>query len=97
MGEEYASCAGPFGGAKIEYPVQFDLRIIYEVAAAGDLQATLETTLATAGIPCSMIQGIVKPQARYGRMGARVTIASKAVMDLLYARVSALPGVKAVI
>lgn len=97
MGEEYPSCAGPFGGATISYPVTFDLRIIYEIASGGDFQHNLEKALTETGIPCSMIQGVVKPQARYGRMGARVTIDSKTKMDALYRSVSAIPGVKAVI
>jgi len=44
-----------------------------------------------------MIQGIVKPGAKYGRMGARVAVDSQMKMSQLYAEVAKIPGVKAVI
>ena len=92
-----ASCAGPFAGVQIEFPVSFDLRIIYTLAEAPELQTALAATLARISIPYSLIQGVAKPGAKYGRMGARVTVDSKAAMDRLYAEVAKLPGVKAVI
>lgn len=88
---------GHFGGAALEYPLQFDLRVIYRLDATGDFAQALKDTLAKVGVPCSLIQGVAKPLATYGRMGARVTVDSKARMDALYAAVAALPGVKAVI
>jgi putative lipoic acid-binding regulatory protein len=90
------SCSGPFGGAVLEYPLNFDLRIIYRITEV-DFADLLRKTLETLGVPCSLIQGVVKPNATYGRMGARVVVESKAKMDALYAAVAALPGVKAVI
>ena len=95
--ESGPSCAGPFAGIQIEYPVRFDLRIIYALAEAGDLETALQATLARISVPCSLIQGVAKPGAKYGRMGARVTVDSKAAMDRLYAEAAKLPGVKAVI
>jgi len=97
MSEELPSCSGPFGGVQIEYPVHFDLRIIYIKAEAQDMAAVLEATLKRIAVPCSMIQGVAKPDGKYGRMGARVTVDSKQKMDRLYAEVSKLPGIKAVI
>ncbi|HEY9055279.1 MAG TPA: hypothetical protein VIO60_10730 [Rectinemataceae bacterium] len=92
------SCpANPFGEAELSYPIGFDLRVIYLLEGAGDFQQSLEKALADAGVPWTMIQGTKKPEARYGRMGARVTVSSKAAMDKLYAAVAAIPGVKAVI
>lgn len=61
------------------------------------MAATLEATLKRIAIPCSLIQGLAKPEAKYGRMGARVTVDSKQTMDRLYAEVAKLPGIKAVI
>ena len=95
--ESAPTCAGPFGGVQIEFPVSFDLRIIYTLAEAPDFQAALAATLARISIPCSLIQGVAKPGATYGRMGARVTVDSKASMDRLYAEAAKLPGVKTVI
>ena len=97
MNEAFPSCAGPFGGIQIEYPVRFDLRIIYTKAEAPNLASELEAALSRLGVPCSIIQGVAKPEGTYGRMGARVSVDSKLTMDRLYAEVSKLPGVKAVI
>jgi hypothetical protein len=97
MNEEAPSCTGPFGEAQLEYPLHFDLRVIYRLADAKDFQTDLEAALAGVGVPWTLIQGIVKPDASYGRMGARVTVDSKQRMDVLYAAVAAIPGVKAVI
>jgi len=97
MSEANPSCSGPFGGVQIEFPVHFDLRIIYIKADAPDMAASLEATLKRMAIPCSLIQGTAKPEGKYGRMGARVIVNSKQSMDRLYAEVAKLPGVKAVI
>ncbi|MGB4585986.1 MAG: hypothetical protein WBH66_02925 [Rectinemataceae bacterium] len=97
MNENAPACSGPFGGATIDYPVHFDLRIIYILAEAPDMEGLLKAALASINVPCSMIQGIAKPGAKYGRMGARVTIESQMKMNTLYAEVAKIPGVKAVI
>ena len=97
MEDTYPTCDGPFGEVKVSYPVHFDLRVIYTLAEASDLSASLEKALASAGVPCTLIQGISKPGARYGRMGARVTVDSEATMKKLYSTVAAIPGVKTVI
>lgn len=90
------SCGLPFGGAQVEYPVRFDLRMIYVIAENPDPEPGLRAALAGAGVPCSLIQGQVKPGARYGRIGARVVVDSKARMDSMYKAVAALPGMKTV-
>lgn len=97
MNEVFPSCQGPFSGVQIEFPVHFDLRIIYTIADAPNLSADLEAALLRTGVPCSLIQGIAKPGSKYGRMGARVTVDSKERMDRLYAEVAAIKGVRAVI
>lgn len=97
MEEPAPSCPGPFGGAQIRYPIAFDLRIIYRLSGTADFQTDLEAVLARVGVPWTLIQGTVKPDASYGRMGARITVDSKQQMDALYAAVAAIPCVKAVI
>jgi putative lipoic acid-binding regulatory protein len=91
------SCSKPFGNAQLEYPLHFDVRIIYTISEQENFQKELEKALLHVEVPCSMIQGIAKPGAKYGRMGARVTVDSKKRMDSLYAAIAAIPGVKAVI
>ena len=97
MEEPAPSCPGPFGEAQLEYPLHFDLRVIYRLAEVKDFQTELETVLTQVGVPWTLIQGVVKPDASYGRMGARITVDSKQRMDALYAAVAAIPCVKAVI
>jgi len=97
MNEDSPSCPDPFGGAQLEYPLHFDLRIIYKLAEAQDFQIELEAVLTRVDVPWTLIQGVVKPQALYGRMGARITIDSKQRMDALYAAVAAIPNVKVVL
>lgn len=97
MSDESPDCALPFGGAQIEFPLSFDLRIIYVVAENPDPEPGLRAALMGAGVPCSLIQSVVKPGARYGRIGARILVDSKARMGAMYAAVAALPGIKAVI
>jgi putative lipoic acid-binding regulatory protein len=97
MTEEHSSCPGPFGGVQIEFPVHFDLRIIYSKANAPDIASALEAVLARIAVPFSLIQGVAKPEGKYGRMGARVVVDSRQTMDRLYAEVAKLPGVKAII
>ncbi|MCX7026492.1 MAG: hypothetical protein NT061_03170 [Spirochaetes bacterium] len=97
MNEDFPSCPGPFGGAELEYPLHFDLRVIYRLADTADFQKEFEAALTKVGVPWTLIQGVVKPGASYGRMGARIIVDSKPRMDLLYAAVAAIPGVKAVI
>lgn len=97
MEDQAPSCSGPFGGATVNYPVRFDLRIIYlKAEVPADLEARLRDLLKTLEVPCSLIQGVAKPEGRYGRMGARVRVDSALIMKKLYAAVAAIPGVKAV-
>lgn len=97
MSDETPACALPFGGAQIQFPLSFDLRVIYVVAENPDPEPGLRAALMGAGVPCSLVQSAVKPGARYGRIGARVLVDSKARMGALYAAVAVLPGIKTVI
>lgn len=98
MEDQAPSCSGPFGGASINYPVQFDLRIIYlKAEVPADLESKLSALFLSLQVPCSLIQGVAKPDGRYGRMGARIRVDSALIMKQLYTAVAAIPGVKAVI
>ena len=91
------ACGGPFAGIEPVYPLHFDLRIIYQLDAAPSMPEILEAALKRIKIPCSLIQATAKPGAKYGRIGARVTVSSKFDMNTLYAEAAKLPGVKSVI
>ena len=88
----------PFAeGAELEFPVTFDLRIIYVLAEGGTIQDDLERIYAERGVKCSLMQGIAKPGAKYGRMGSRLTFTSKEQMYATYADIGKLPYVKTAI
>lgn len=84
-------------GTELEFPVTFDLRIIYVLAEGGSIQDDLERIYAERGVNCSLMQGIAKPGARYGRMGSRLTFASREQMYATYADIGKLPYVKTAI
>jgi len=89
--------AGPFGGAELAFPVTFDLRIIYLLAGGESIQADLELLFERMSVPCSLMQGLAAPGAKYGRFGCRVTLDSRERMYALYAELGKLPYVKAAI
>ena len=87
----------PFGGAVLEFPVTFDLRIIYVLAQGATIVEDLERIYAGLGVRCDLIQGMAAPGAKYGRMGSRVTFASRGQMLSTYAKIGELPYVKTAI
>ena len=52
-----APACGAFGGAEIEFPVSFDLKIIYVLAEGATIVEDLERIYAALGVKCAMIQG----------------------------------------
>ena len=89
-----ASDASPFGEARLEYPVTFDLRIIYVLAQGATIVEDLERTYASLGVRCTLIQGIATPGSKYGRMGSRVTMQCREQMYATYEAIGRLPYVK---
>jgi putative lipoic acid-binding regulatory protein len=84
-----------FDGSRIEFPVSFDLKLIYDIAAAATLNADLLAAFARRSVPCSAIEAKEpKPGAKYGRLSARVTFSSLEQLRATYAEVGALPCVK---
>jgi hypothetical protein len=88
----------PFArGAEPEFPVTFDLRTIYVLAEGGTIQDDLERIFAGQGVKCSLMQGIAKPGAKYGRFGCRVTFTSREQLYSTYAAIGRLPYIKTAI
>lgn len=81
-------------GAEIEFPVTFDLRVIYVLAQGGTIQEDLEAIYARLGVPCSLMQGVAKPGASYGRFGSRLTFSTKEQMYATYEAIGKLPYIK---
>jgi hypothetical protein len=84
-------------GAELKFPLSFDLRIIYVLAEGATITEDLQSIFAAHNVSCSLIQGIAKPGAKYGRMGSRVTFASRVQMYATYDAIAKLPYVKTAI
>jgi putative lipoic acid-binding regulatory protein len=80
--------------AQVDYPVTFDLRIIYILSQGATIVEDLERIYASLGIRCTLIQGIAAPGSKYGRMGSRVTMQSREQMYAAYEAIGKLPYVK---
>jgi len=91
------SCGAPFGGAQMSFPVTFDLRVIYMLADGAAIQEDLEAIYARLGIECSLLQGVAKPGAKYGRFGSRITVRNRVQFYEVYSEIGKLPYVKAAI
>ncbi len=91
------ACGAPFGGAQMSFPVTFDLRVIYVLEGGDSIQSDLESIYARLGVECSLLQGVSKPGAKYGRFGSRITVRNRAQFYAVYSEVGKLPYVKAAI
>ena len=94
---DYEAVPADFGGAQVEFPVSFDLRMIYVLESGGTIVEDLEAIYAWPGVRCALIQGIAKPGAKYGRMGSRLTFTSREQMYATYEAIGRLPYIKAAI
>ncbi|HTX73674.1 MAG TPA: hypothetical protein VMC79_12665 [Rectinemataceae bacterium] len=83
-----------FSEAVLDYPVTFDLRIIYILSQGATIVEDLERIYASLGVRCTLIQGIAAPGSKYGRMGSRVTMESREQMYSTYEAIGKLPYVK---
>ena len=92
-----APACGAFAGVEMEFPVTFDLKIIYVLAEGGKIVEDLERIYAALGVKCAMIQGVAAPGAKYGRMGSRLTFETREQMYAAYAAIGKLPYVKTAI
>ena len=81
----------------MSFPVTFDLRIIYVLDGGASIQTDLEAIYARLDVKCSLLQGISKPGAKYGRFGSRITVRNRAQFYAVYSEVGKLPYIKAVI
>ncbi|MDA8410897.1 MAG: hypothetical protein M0001_10940 [Treponema sp.] len=87
----------PFPGVQLNFPVTFDLRIIYVKAEGPDIVADLEGIYKARGVPCSLIQGMDIPGSKYARMGSRLTFGSREQMYGTYEDIGKLSYVKSAI
>ena len=86
-----------FKGHELVFPISFDLRIIYVLAAGGTIREDLERILATRGVAWTLMRGEAKLDAKYGRFGVQLTMESREQMYSAYEDIGKLGYVKTVI
>jgi len=86
----------PLRGAKLQYPVSFELRIIYLAALCDELQAQMAGIMRTYGISAGTPRLLPVSGKKYGRMAIQVEFLDEPSMHGVYAAIGALPAVKAV-
>lgn len=95
------ACAGPFGAATVQYPVEFELRVIYLAqgeGGAGDGEALgqeIGRLVRASGGEAGAARPLPAKGPKYGRLAMNVRFDSQASMRAAYAAVGALPAVKA--
>ncbi|MFZ4616253.1 MAG: hypothetical protein ACOYM2_08690 [Rectinemataceae bacterium] len=83
--------------AELQFPLAFDLRIIYLKAEGPDIVEALEAIYKARGVHCAMIQGMEIPGSKYARMGSRLTFSSRQQMYATYGDIGKLSYVKSAI
>ena len=92
--EENPSCAGPFGGAQIDFPQKFDLRIIYSVEGKETMRADLATIFAMNSLLCERVTDVPTRSGKYARLAATVEFVDLGQMRAVYEAVGKIPFVK---
>jgi len=83
-------------GEALEFPVQFDLRIIYLAEADGVVEADAAKILLESGIRFSAARRLPTDSAKYRRLAIPVTFENRPSMHSVYAALGKLPYIKAV-
>jgi hypothetical protein len=84
-------------GQTLEFPISFDLRLIYVLSEGASIREDLERILALRGVEWTLMQGDAKPGAKYGRFGVRLTMESREQMYGTYEDIGKLPYIKTAI
>jgi hypothetical protein len=93
----HRSMAETMNGRELDFPISFDLRIIYVLAGGSTIREDLERILSGRGVRWTLMQGDAKPDAKYGRFGVRLTMDSRGQMYATYEDIGKLPYVKTAI
>jgi len=81
----------------LEYPVEFELRVIHVLAEGPALTAELARLLSERGASLETPRALPSSSAKYGRLACRVRFEDKDGLYAAYAAIGGLPGVKAVL
>ncbi|MCK9271504.1 MAG: DUF493 domain-containing protein [Bacteroidales bacterium] len=84
-----------FNQKEIEYPVNYDLKVIFETAGAFDiLKRNLELVIEDAGVPHKFIGSRHSNKGKYVSLTVNVIIRDSDQLQYLYQRLKLLPGIK---
>ena len=89
--------ADSINGEELNFPVSFDLRMIYLLAEGPTIREDLERILKARGVDWALMQGDAKEGAKYGRFGVRLTINNREQMYGTYEDIAKLSYVKTAI
>jgi hypothetical protein len=89
--------ADSINGEELDFPVTFDLRLIYLLEGGGSVREDLERILEARGVAWTLMQGEAKEGAKYGRFGVRLTMTSREQMYGTYGDIGRLSYVKTAI
>ncbi len=92
----YAMADSIYGEA-LNFPVSYDLRLIYIQAEGQPIREDLERILRSRGVEWSLMQGDAKEGAKYGRFGVRLTMTSREQMYRTYEDIGKLAYVRTAI
>ncbi|HUW69477.1 MAG TPA: DUF493 family protein [bacterium] len=87
----------PSGVEGIEYPVEFELRVIYARDAGATLQVDLDALLTERGVALESVRSLPATGEKYGRLACKVVFQDKESLYATYQAIGQLPGVKAVL
>ena len=81
----------------LEYPVEFELRVIHFIAGSESLAGQLRRVLEERHVSLEVPRVLPASGAKYGRLACRVRFEDKDRLYAAYTAIGALPGVKVVL
>ncbi len=87
----------PASPENLQYPVEFELRVIYSLAEGTELSQGLGELLSARGVALEAVRDLPGTSATYGRLACRVKFDDKAMLYATYEAIGALPSVKTVL
>ncbi|OHD26269.1 MAG: hypothetical protein A2Y38_26265 [Spirochaetes bacterium GWB1_59_5] len=83
--------------AGLEYPVEFELRVIHVLAEGDSLAEQLKRILEERQVSLEKPRSLPASNAKYGKLACRVRFEDKDSLYAAYTAIGALPGVKVVL
>lgn len=81
----------------LNFPIEFELRVIYEIAVNPDFANSLTKLLSELGVSTEAPRALATKSIRYGRFACMVRFENKEAMYRAYEEAAKIPGVKTII